>query len=339
MKRVLAVRQDNNGDVLLAGPAVRALRVGSDRVDLLCGPRGAAAAALLPGVDECIVWEAAWIDADPRPVNARDVHAFVGALRTRAYDEAVIFTSFHQSPLPIALLLRMAGIGRIGAICEDYPGSLLDVRHHVRDDVHEVERALSLVAAMGYESEPPEGRALRVRGLPEHAELAVRDAIVIHPGCSVPARAWTMEGNRAVTAQLAREGWTIVVTGDAGEASLTASVCADAPGAIDAGGRTTFAEFAAIARDAAVVVSGNTAAAHVAAAVGTPVVSIFPPTIPAARFRPWMVPHVLLGDQSIACAGCRARVCPIAGQPCLREVTPERVVDAVHRLAAVTDAA
>ena len=41
----------------------------------------------------------------------------------------MIFTSFHQSPLPTALALRMAGVPRIAAISEDYPGSLLDVRH------------------------------------------------------------------------------------------------------------------------------------------------------------------------------------------------------------------
>jgi ADP-heptose:LPS heptosyltransferase len=81
-----------------------------------------------------------------------------------------------------------------------------------------------------------------------------------------------------------------------------------------------------------VVVSGNTVAAHLAAAMQTPVVSIFPPTIPAVRFRPWMVDHVLLGDQTIACAGCRSRVCPLPGQPCLTSVTPDRVGEAVEML-------
>jgi ADP-heptose:LPS heptosyltransferase len=99
------------------------------------------------------------------------------------------------------------------------------------------------------------------------------------------------------------------------------------------GGRTSFAEFAAIVRDAAAVVSGNTAAAHVASATGTPVVSIFPPTIPALRFRPWMVPYALLGDQHAPCAGCRARTCPIEGQPCLDVVHVEDVVRAVETLA------
>jgi ADP-heptose:LPS heptosyltransferase len=62
MTHVLAVRLDNDGDVLLAGPAIRALAHGAERVTLLCGPRGHRAAELLPGVDARVVWRAPWID-------------------------------------------------------------------------------------------------------------------------------------------------------------------------------------------------------------------------------------------------------------------------------------
>lgn len=339
MKRVLAVRQDNNGDVLLAGPAIRALRSASDRVDVLCGPRGFSAATLLPCVDEVLCWEAAWIDPQPERVNPSSIRAFIGSIAARRYDEAIIFTSFHQSPLPTALVLRMAGIARIGAISVDYPGALLDVRHRVSDDIHEVERALSLAHAMGYDLPAGERPTLQMRGLPECTEFESAGAVVVHPGCTVPARAWSAEGNRAVAALLAQAGYRVIVTGDGSEVALTSSVCAQTPGIADAGGRTNFPQFAAIVRDAAVIVSGNTSAAHVGAAVGTPVVSIFPPTVPAVRFHPWMVPYVMLGDQEAPCAGCRARECPIEGQPCLRDVTPSLVVETVRRLVAVTDAA
>ena len=70
MRHVLGVRLDNDGDVLLAGPAVRALAHGADRVTLLCGPRGHRAADLLPGVDALVVWRAPWIDPEPEPVEA-----------------------------------------------------------------------------------------------------------------------------------------------------------------------------------------------------------------------------------------------------------------------------
>jgi heptosyltransferase III len=99
-------------------------------------------------------------------------------------------------------------------------------------------------------------------------------------------------------------------------------------------GRTDLGELAEVLAGASAVVVGNTGPAHLAAAVGTPVVSIFPPTVPAERWRPWGVPHLLLGDQHVACAGCRARVCPIAGQPCLSGVRPAEVVAAVEHLTA-----
>ncbi len=329
VKSVIATRQDNNGDVLLAGPALRALRAGCDRLTLVCGPRGEAAAKMLPCVDEVVVWEAAWIDADPRPVQADDVDSFVCSMR-RGFDEAVIFTSFHQSPLPMALLLRMAGVERIGAISVDYPGSLLDVRHHVEDDIHEVQRALSLANAMGYQLPPGDDARLAMRPLPNVS--FGNGYVVVHPGCTVPARAWSLEGNRALVELLTESGFDVVVTGSADERELAKAVAGTNPRVRNAAGSTTFAEFAAIVREAAVVVCGNTAATHVSSAAGTPVVEIFPPTIPAARFRPWMVPYVLLGDQEISCAGCRAHSCPIPGQPCLRDVTPEAVLDAVRSL-------
>jgi ADP-heptose:LPS heptosyltransferase len=80
------------------------------------------------------------------------------------------------------------------------------------------------------------------------------------------------------------------------------------------------------------VVVANTGPAHLAAAVGTPVVSLFAPTVPAQRWRPHGVPHALLGDQSAACAGTRARECRVPGHPCLSSVAPADVAAALDSL-------
>ena len=330
MKRVLLARQDNNGDVLLTGPAVRAVAA-SASVTMLCGPRGAAAARMLPGVDDVIVREAEWIDAEPGAVERDSTAAFVEEIAARAFDEAIVFTSFHQSPLPLALLLRMAGVKRIGAISVDYPGSLLDVRHYVEDDIHEVERALSLAGAMGYRLPNGDDRRLKLCNLPANP-VPFPSYLVVHPGSTVPARAWFPERNAQLVADLCDLRYHVVVTGSDAERELTAYVAGDRPQAMDLGGKTTFAQFAAIVRDASAVICGNTAATHVAAAVKTPVVEIFPPTIPAVRFHPWMVPYELLGDQHIACRGCRARRCPFDRQPCLDVVHVDDVLAALERV-------
>jgi ADP-heptose:LPS heptosyltransferase len=325
----LVVRLDNEGDVLLAGPAVRAVAAGSRRVTMLCGRRGRAAAELLPGVDEVIEFTAPWIDPEPEPVRRGELERLIAEVQARTVDVAVVFTSFHQSPLPTALALRLAGVPRIAAISVDYPGSLLDVRHVVEDSLHEVERGVSLAEAAGFPLPPGDDMRLAVKPVPvERGEPYV----VVHPGASAPARTWSPEGFRDLVAALLARGTSVRVTGAPGERGLTEYVAADS-GAVDLGGATTFAELAGVLAGASAVVVGNTGPAHLAAAVGTPVVSIYAPTVPAVRWRPWGVPHVLLGDQDIACAGCRVRVCPFDGQPCLAVVRVSDVLEAIDVVA------
>jgi ADP-heptose:LPS heptosyltransferase len=325
MTHVLVVRLDNDGDVLLAGPAIRAVAAGADHVTLLCGPRGAAAAAILPGVDDVLVRRAEWIDPEAGAVRRADIEAYVDAIAAIGADVAVVLTSFHQSPLPIALLLRMAGVPRIAAVSVDFPGSLLDVRLPDPGDVHETQRALRTAEALGFALPAGDDGRLAVRadeppaGLPE-------SYVVVHPGASVPARAWAPRRNRELVRALGRP---VVVTGAPSERDLTAFVSGD--DGIDLGGATTLAELAGVLAHADAVVVGNTGPAHLAAAVGTPVVSLFAPTVPVARWRPWGVPHEVL-YVDVPCAGCRARVCPVEGHPCLEGVTVPDVLDALERL-------
>jgi ADP-heptose:LPS heptosyltransferase len=332
-RHVLVVRLDSEGDVLLTGPAIRAVAAGAREVTLLCGPRGRQAAELLPGVDRIIVHRAPWIDPEPEPLDRDETLTLVGRLAALEADEAIVFTSFHQSALPTALLLRLAGIRTVAAISEDYPGSLLDVRHYVPDDVHEVERSLSLAATLGYRLPAGDDGRLAVKRTGSTNTIPGR-YVVVHPGTSVPARAWPVDLHQKLVETLVGEGRRVVVTGGPLERALTATVVGENGSAVtDLGGRTDFSGLADVLAAADAVVVGNTGPAHLAAAVGTPVVSLFAPTVPAVRWRPWRVPHRLLGDQSAPCANSRARECPIPGHPCLRSVTVDEVVEAVEELA------
>lgn len=339
MKTVLVARLDSDGDVLLAGPAVRAVAASADRVVLLCGARGRSAAELLPGADEVLTWHCPWIDAEPLPVDRRLVEGLVDEVATRRVDEALVLTSYHQSPLPLALLLRLAGVRRIAAVSEDYPGSLLDLRHRLPESgLHEVERMLSLADAAGCPLPAGDDGSLAVRGpLPDTWPLTGADPyVVVHPGASVPARAPSPARAAAMVDALVTAGRRVVVTGGPAERSLTAAV-AGAPrqgAVVDLGGGTDLAGLAGVLQRADAVVVGNTGPAHLAAAVGTPVVSLFAPTVPVERWRPWRVPHVVLGDPGAPCAGTRARSCPVPGHPCLDGVPAEDVVAAVTALAA-----
>jgi HAD superfamily hydrolase (TIGR01662 family) len=332
---VLVARPDSAGDVLVTGPAIRAVAAGADRVVLMCGPRGRAAAELLPGVDELIEWSLPWIDPRPEPVDRDSVDRLAARLSRVGADEAVLFTSFHQSALPLALVLRMAGVGRISAISDDYPGSLLDVRHRVSLGVPEVERALSLAAAAGFPLPVDDDPVLRLRpdclgAAPAETALAEPGYVVVHPGTSVDARACPPELCGRIVQELAAAGHRVVVTGGPGEGELSARVAGRA--GVDLGGQTSLTGLAAVIARAGCLVVGNTGPAHLAAAVGTPVVSLFAPTVPFGQWGPYRVPTVRLGRADAGCRHTRAISCPIPGHPCLSEIEPGSVLAAVRLL-------
>lgn len=329
---MLVARLDGAGDVLLAGPAVRAVATSGARVTVLCGPAGAEAAWMLPGVADVLVWAAPWVLTPAPPVRQADIASLVGEVARRRIDEAVLLTSFHQSPLPAALLLRLAGVGRITGASTDHAGALLDVRlrpgENLPEDLPEPERALRIAAAAGYPLSPHDSGRLAVR----HEQVTRScGTVVLHPGAAVAARRWPPEHFRRAAVLLHEGGYRVLVTGSAAERALTAAVAGDA--GTDLGGTTTLPGLARVLAGAGALVAGNTGAAHLAAAVGTPVVSLFAPVVPAGKWRPHHVPHVLLGDQTAPCRDTRARDCPVPGHPCLAGVSPQVVADAVARLA------
>jgi ADP-heptose:LPS heptosyltransferase len=342
MTRVLVARLDSVGDVLLAGPAVRAVANGrradggaANDVVLLCGPQGEAAGCLLPGVSEVFSWACPWI-VNPAPaVDAESVDRLVTFIRHSRVTEAVILTSFHQSPLPLALLLRLAGVRHVTGASVDYAGALLDVRlrpgEDFSEDQPEAERALLIARAAGFALPPGDDGRLRITDPPDARELVGDEPyIVVHPGSSAPSRTWPPLHHAAAVELLEGAGHRVVVTGGPGETQLTATVAG--PSGLDLGGRTDLRTLSGVIAGARVLITGNTGPAHIAAAVGTPVACLFSPVVPAVRWAPYGVPLELLGDQNAPCRLSRARDCPVPGHPCLASVSPEDVVDAVERL-------
>ena len=342
MTRVLVARLDSVGDVLRAGPAIRAVAHGRrpdggepNDVVLLCGPQGEPAAALLPGVSETYSWSCPWIVKPAPAVEQQQLDALRRFVIDSRITDAVLLTSFHQSPLPLALLLRLAGVRRITGVSTDYAGSLLDVRlrpgEDLAEDQPEAERALAIASAAGFPLPPGDDGKLRITGYPDTRELVGDEPyVVLHPGSSAAARAWPALHHAAAVELLEGAGYRVVVTGGPGETKLTATVAG--PSAVDLGGRTDLRTLAGVLARAEVLVTGNTGPAHLAAALGTPVACLFSPVVPAIRWAPYGVPLELLGDQSAPCRLTRATECPVPGHPCLSSVGPEQLVEAVERL-------
>ena len=282
-KRTLVVRLDNAGEVLLAGPAVRAVARQS-HVTFLTAPGGAGAAALLPGVADVLTWQAPWAGDEPPALDADEVSLLIRRMAAGCFDDALILTSRHQSPLPTAMVLRLAGISPIAAMSADSPGSLLDVWHNPDPDVTEPGRSLSLARAAGYDLEADDDGALAVRRpLPATEWLTGQGPyLVAHPGTSAPGW-WRPERWAAAVADLVRHGHRVVLTGKASGRSWTRAAAAGAARAgaaagavVDLAGRTDMLQLAAVVDRAQAVLAGDSATGdsameHLAAAVRTPI--------------------------------------------------------------------
>jgi ADP-heptose:LPS heptosyltransferase len=269
----------------------------------------------------------------------------IACIKKRKFDGAIIFTSFRQSSLPAAYLCYLADIPLRVAASIDGPGSLLTTRHkHPEQMMHEVERALDLVSALDMQTNERE-LVLKIPMRIQKSIMARFDVpvlrqggplVVVHPGCSMPARTYSWEMYADVIVLLITQLHAfVIVTGSADEEELVQKIITRIPVSLQkrilgVAGKVTFVEFCALIQAADVMITNNTGPMHIAAAVKTPVVALFALTNPPEQWGPWHVPHRLL-FHDVSCRICYSRVCPYAHE-CLRLVTPEAVVNAAAEL-------
>lgn len=348
-RRILAVRLDSLGDVLMTTPALRALAAARPPVELtlLTSPAGAAVARLIPEVSATIVHEASWMKAAAPPQRGADAAAadlaLIERLRGERFDGAVIFTVNTQSALPAAMACQLAGIPlRLAHVRENPYGLLTD---WVADPEplapirHEVRRQLDLVAAIGARVEdehlsvrvpPAAARRIRAR-LAELGLLGDSAWAVVHPGASAASRRYPVEGFAAAARALALDhGWRIVAVGGGAEASLAEAVVAGLGDRdVALGEELDLGELAALLAVAPVVIANNSGPAHLAAAVGTPVVDLY--ALTNLQHAPWGVRSRVLA-RDVPCKGCRKSICPEGHHACLRGIDPADVVAAALEL-------
>ena len=339
LRRILVVRPDNLGDVVLSGPALRALRRAAPRarLDLLAAPAGAAVAPLLPEVGEVLVASVSWQQLDPAAVPAEEDLALLDRIRAGRYDAAVLLTSFTQSPWPAAQLCRLAGVPvRVGTSKEFGGAALTHWVPSPPDELHQVDRALRVLARVGV---PPVDGRLRLV-VPDEARAAARRVLAQHgvtgpyavllPGASCSSRRYPVDRFAEVAGLLAAGGLTVLVSGTAAESEPVSRVAGNRPGVLAAAGELDVPALAAALAGARVVVCNNSGGAHLADAVGVPAVVLFAGTEQPEQFRPRAVPAAVLTVPT-PCAPCRQLRCPY-GLECL-DLAPERVAREALRLA------
>ena len=205
------------------------------------------------------------------------------------------------------------------------------------EELNEVRRYLALMKHLGV---PSKGEHLELpitwtdwelwEEVSSRHELLAGHFVCIHPGARLRSRRWPAARFAAVGSALARDGWSVVVTGSPGEAALTAEVAAQVPDAIDLAGETTLGSLAALLTKSALLVCNDTGVSHVAAAVGVPSVVIASGS-DVRRWKPLDERlHPVLWHE-VPCRPCMHDVCPV-GHGCALGVAVERVLGEARRM-------
>ena len=227
-RRILCIRLDSLGDVLMCTPAFRALRasIPGCHLTLLTSPSGAAAASFIPELDATMAYLAPWMKHET-PATPEALQACAAQLAGQDFDAAVIFTSYSQSPLPAAMLCHLVGIPLRLASCRENPYQLLThwipEREREHATGHEVQRQLDLVAHVGCSTADttlsfavPAGDAARVNALLESAGIdPAAPYLVLHAGASAASRRYPVRHWLVLMGLLGtRLGYPIILTGD-----------------------------------------------------------------------------------------------------------------------------
>jgi ADP-heptose:LPS heptosyltransferase len=340
VKKILAVRLDNIGDVIMLGPALRTLRQALPRASLtlLATPAGGQVASLLPWIDDLLTFRPVWQDIFNSPdFDGEDDRRLIELLRGRRYDAAVIFSSFPQSPHCPAYLCYLAGIPRRLGQSKEFAGSVLtQAVKPLPDYVHQVDRNLFLLEQAGFRAC---GRHLEL-AVPvpavERADALLREIglapgepfILLAPGASCASRRYGAAQYAAMLPMLPRRtGMRVLVVGSEREQGLARALSAGAGPAVRLlFGRTTVPELAALIRRAAFVIANNSASLHIADAFRKPMVVLYSGTDILEQWRPRFAPARVL-NVPVRCAPCYQFDCT-GSMECL-EIPPEEVVDHV----------
>ncbi|HEY1166241.1 MAG TPA: glycosyltransferase family 9 protein [Chitinophaga sp.] len=308
MKRILCIRLDNMGDVIMSTPAIHALKKAFQcHITLLTSSMGAAIAPSIPDIDDTIIFDAPWVkneSADAAPV----FNDTVEKLRQGNFDAAVIFTVYSQNPMPAAMLAYLANIPIRLAYCRENPYGLLThwapekepydyIRHQVSRDLYLVTHLNVTPESDKLMLEVNEGLWPDVSSKLRHCHLdPEKPWVILHPGVSDNKRQYPVQHWIKAAKDLIRQtGIQLLITGTKNERALATAIShgiAQETGVCVGAGLFSVAEFITLISHTALVISVNTSTVHIAAATHVPVVVLYALTNP--QHTPWKAQGAVL---------------------------------------------
>jgi heptosyltransferase-1 len=338
-RRILLVRTSALGDVVHALPVLTALRraLPRARIGWVVEERMAPLLAGHPDLDDLIVVRLrAWRKAPLRPATWGEVGELLAVLDRYAPDVALDLMGNHKAGILAALSFADRRVGAARRHRRE-PSSTLGMTERVAPaGLHAVDRALSLLAALGLPAEPADfggGKLFPVAPPAVRRLLAAERGpfALVHPGAGwankrYPPARWG-EAARLLAAAGGPPTW---VAAAPGEEELAAEVAAAAAGAARAVAAPDLPTFAALARRAALVLGGDSGPLHLAHALGAPVLLVMGPTDPE-RTGPYGAPERALFHR-LPCSFCCRRFAEV--KACLLEIPAAAVAARALELAA-----
>ena len=353
VERILVFAYHGLGNFIMYTLALKLLRerYPAARIDLQVGNN--------TGCEEVLAGSALFDNIYNLPISA-GVRAWLTrarAVRDTRYDLTI--NEFHSHSWPLALLIAASGAPfRLGHVTS--PGwsrrfsrysFMFNLPLAMREDEHEIERYIDLVAEAGARAVAPsaaatfihltdEDRAFARRFLEDGAGSMARTIIGFQPGTSPAMRwkQWPIDRYREVIERVMadRPDSQIVLFGSASEEAMIREVAAGLRGRISlAAGKTSVKQVAALIEQCDLLVCNDSGLMHAAVAVGTPVAAIYGPT-DFRRTAPLGDRHIVIRHE-LPCSPCfrlegddQVHACP--HHDCLMTITPEEVLNAIVRI-------
>jgi heptosyltransferase-2 len=321
------------GDVVLTTPLLAALAARHGPVDVVTTPGAAPLLETHPAVRRVIPYDKRGRD--------RGLAGFVRLARRLAAVRYEVAYLPHRS-LRTALLARLARVPRRIGFADGWPLLYTEALPRPRDG-HESDRLLGLGGGAPSGAFPPRLYPTQederiVAGFLERAGVRGGDFVALAPGSIWGSKRWPYY--KELASRLAQREPVAIVGGSEDAAlgeEIAAAVRRSGGQAVDACGRLTLRQSAALIGRARVLVTNDSAPLHLASALGTPVVALFGPTIPEFGFGPIGEGNVTLAVADLACRPCSDHgppACPLGHHRCMKELHVATVLAAIEETGA-----